>query len=517
VTDDNECVFVSGDYVIEEPELDLTAAASVVSEPLCNGDLNGEIQAHPTGGNGGYSYQWDDPASQNTQIADGIDAGFYNVTVTDRKSCQTTASVTLTQPQALSVTDTIINHLNCFNVPAGSVNITVAGGTAASGYSYNWSSTDGSGQVVDAEDQSNIAAGTYNVTIQDDNGCELNESYTVTEPTEIVITDTVNNDITTCYGDNTGAIVITATGGTGQLTYTLYPGAIESTNGIFTALTAGNYAVHVSDENGCGPTISDSINISEPTAIIIEETSIIHVSCNDSSDASIDISVSGGTGAYTYTWSTLDGTGLVADTEDQTELTSGTYNITVEDGNQCEAAKAIIITEPEAIVIDSVKVVDASASDASDGTITVYADGGTGNLEYTLTPGDVINETGFYENLAPGEYSVSITDENMCGPVISNTITVGSANAIDDLNLDENIKIYPNPTSSKLTVEINLTDLSNVKIEVLNSAGGIVENRFVFIRDNIKEEFDLSGYSKGIYLIKLSSDQVNYVNKIVLQ
>ena len=83
--------------------------------------------------------------------------------------------------------------------------------------------------------------------------------------------------------------------------------------------------------------------------------------------------------------------------------------------------------------------------------------------------------------------------------------------------MESKINIYPNPTSSKIFIDINLEIISNVKIEVLNSSGQVLQNRFVVKNEVIKEEVDLGAYSNGIYFIRISNDQINYVKKIILQ
>ncbi|MFC2104096.1 T9SS type A sorting domain-containing protein [Bacteroidota bacterium] len=675
VTDNNSCILTITNYTITEPEFDLAATASIVTEPLCNGDLNGEVRVDAAGGNGVYSYQWNDPAFQTSQNADDLESGYYTVTVTDFKGCTTTDIVNLTEPDIFAVSG-IVGDLNCFGDNNGTVALTVGGGTPT--YSYFWTTSDGSGLVATNKNQSGLTAGTYNVTVTDANSCESPDSYDVVEPTELQITNEEKTDVTTCFGDNTGTITITASGGTGVLTYTLNPGAIQTNNtGIFTGTQAGTYTVDVDDENTCGPITSNTIIISEPTEINIAETAVNDITCNGLTDGSIDITASGGTVAtvYTYNWSTADGSGLVTTDEDQTGLGVGTYDLTVTDDNLCTATTSITITEPSAIniaetsvndvtcngltdgsidltvsggtptytylwsngettqdlsglgggiysltvtddnmcsaitsitltepavidvttdisniscnglndgdiditasggtvtgnytyvwstndgygldptaedqtgldagtynltvtddndcssafqivlddpaeiTIDSEDATDASSETASDGSITVTASGGTGTLSYEIDPGGDINQTGIFTGLTAGDYTVEVDDENNCGPVTSNVITVGFPDAIDDIVANKNIKIYPNPTSNKIFIEIDY-DGNNLNIEVLSISGQVLFNKEILIRGTIKEELDLSNYSKGIYFIRIYNNEFNYEEKVLLQ
>lgn len=600
-TDDNECTFSIVDYEITEPEL-LVATAGIENIPQCNGFFNGAVGVSVEGGNGGYTYKWDDQGSQSTPIAINLGNGLYNVTVNDSKGCNDTSKVFLTEPDVLSVSG-LVTNLTCFEDATGAIDVTALGGTISTVYTYNWSTADGAGEVVDSEDQSGLGAGTYNLTVTDDNLCEITDNYIALQPAEIVITDTTNVDITACNGDNTGVIVITASGGTGELSYTLNPDASQINNtGIFNGLGAGVYTVDVDDENGCGLVTSDPILISEPTSINIVETSVNNVDCNGDTDGSIDIAVSGGivasvysyswttidgsglvtanedqTGlgagtydltvkddnlctattsitisepsiinldnsnninptcngssdgsiditisggtiatAYTYNWATTDGSDVVADSQDQTNLSAGTYDITVTDDNLCASIFEILLDEPVAITIDSENSTDATSQTSNDGSIEVTASGGTGTLDYEIRPGEVINQTGIFTDLASGSYTVNVTDDNSCGPVISDTITVGFANTIEDVITNNKIKIYPNPTSDKIFIEVD-SDLDNLKIEILSISGQVLLIKETESHRIIKEELDLSSYPKGVYFVRIYNNTFNFKDKILLQ
>nr|MDA3952960.1 T9SS type A sorting domain-containing protein [Bacteroidales bacterium] len=599
ITDDNSCTLQISDRVISEPEFDLIASTSIVDEPSYNGDFDGRIRVDGAGGNDApFTYQWNDPGSQTSQIADGLDAGFYTVTVTDFKGCAATDNVNLTEPDVLSVS-AIVGDLNCFDNNSGTIALTVTGGTVP--MSYLWSSSDGIGLVAVDKNQSGLSAGTYEVIVTDTYACEAVDSFLVSEPILLQIDTENKTDVTTCNGDNTGTITIAASGGTGVLTYTLNPGAVQTnTTGIFTGLIAGTYNVDVDDVNGCGPITSSTIVIGEPTVISIAETSVNDITCNGLADGSIDITASGGTVAtvytyswittegsglvassedqtglgagtynltvtddntctgitsiviteptilnitetavlditcngltdgsiditvsggilsYTYSWTTTDGSGLVAASEDQTGLGAGTYDLTVTDGNLCTGTGTIVIIEPTAISIDSENFTDATTQTAADGSVTLTASGGTGTLEYTLSPGTIINTTGVFSNLIPDDYTVNVTDDNACGPVSSNTITVGYPDAIIDISKSDKIKMYPNPTSDKLFIEIDY-EFDNLKIEVLSISGQIILNKEIKSHGITKEVLDLSAYPKGVYFIRIYNSTFIFKDKILLQ
>ncbi|MFP4024947.1 MAG: T9SS type A sorting domain-containing protein, partial [Thiohalospira sp.] len=235
-------------------------------------------------------------------------------------------------------------------------------------------------------------------------------------------------------------------------------------------------------------------------------------------DGSIDITVTGGTVAtdYIYSWSTADGSGLVADAEDQTGLSAGTYDLTVTDDNGCEEAASIVIIEPEAITIVSDTAINTTSESATDGSIEVEATGGTGILTYLLTPGDISNETGIFNNLGPDDYTVSITDENGCGPVTT-SLTVSFPDAIQSISNAKSIKLYPNPTSAKITLEIDADRHATYTIEILNIAGQRLYKENTETNGNLRKEIDLSEYAKGIYFIKVITEGFYYQEKVIFQ
>ncbi|HRW62873.1 MAG TPA: T9SS type A sorting domain-containing protein, partial [Bacteroidales bacterium] len=324
----------------------------------------------------------------------------------------------------------------------------------------------------------------------------------------------------TCNGLNNGSVDITVTGGTSPYTYSWASAdglGLVAADEDQSGLSAGLYQLTVSDANLCEATAT--FTISEPTDIIIEQTLVNNITCNGLTDGSINITVTGGTVAssYVYNWETTDGSGLNATEQDQSGLSAGIYNVTVTDDNSCEGTSSVTITEPGAITIDSENATNATAQTASDGSVQVTASGGTGALQYTINPGGTSNETGTFGNLSPGDYTVSVTDQNSCGPVVSSSLTVGFPDAIEIIAKNENIKIYPNPTSSKITLEINNNIYNEYTIQIVNISGQILSSENIISENSIKKEFDISEYAKGLYFIKIFTEKEYFQEKIILQ
>jgi hypothetical protein len=220
------------------PVCNMTSSATV-SNVLCNGQASGASTVTPSGGTAPYTYAWSNGAT--SQTVNNLPSGIYTVTVTDANGCTEQMSVTITQPQSsLSTTATQVNVL-CFGNPSGSIDLSVSGGTGP--YVYSWS--NGS----TAQDISNLAGGSYTVTVTDVLGCTASTSVTITEPTALSITTTSTDEMMGMDGTAT----VTVSGGTPNYMYYWMPGG--ATMAYISGLAAGTYSIMVLDANGCGDTL----------------------------------------------------------------------------------------------------------------------------------------------------------------------------------------------------------------------------------------------------------------------
>ncbi|WMN06989.1 hypothetical protein QYS48_27410 [Marivirga arenosa] len=443
ITDDNGCT-ITESYTITEPSplaISLDALSSSTTggfELNCNGDANGSIAISVSGGEGAYTYAWSTADGSGLVATDqdqtGLTAGTYDLTVTDANGCSTSTSYTLSQPDALTQTATTTD-VDCNSAATGEINLTPAGGEGA--YTYAWSTADGSGLVATDQDQSGLTAGTYDVTITDGNGCTSSASYTINEPDAISATASLSTSTGTgfnldCNGDLDGSIDITLSGGTPPYTYswsTADGSGVNANSQDQIGLSAGTYDVDITDDNGC--TITESYTITEPSPLAISldalsssTTGGFELNCNGDANGSIAISVSGGEGAYTYAWSTADGSGLVATDQDQTALTAGTYDLTVTDGNGCSSSASYTLTQPTPLTQAAV-ITDVDCNAAATGEINLTPAGGEGAYTYAWSTADgsgLVATDQDQSGLTAGTYDVTITDGNGCTSSASYTI-----------------------------------------------------------------------------------------------
>jgi SprB repeat/Secretion system C-terminal sorting domain len=205
----------------------------------CFGQASGSASVNVVGGTAPLTYAWSNGAT--SQTVNNLPSGSYTVTVTDANGCTDQMSVTITQPQSsLLTTATQVNVL-CYGNPSGSIDLSVNGGTGA--YMYSWSN----GSTT--QDISNLAGGSYTVTVTDVLGCTASTSITITEPTALSLTTTSTDEMMGMDGTAT----VTVTGGTPNYMYYWMPGG--ATMASISGLAAGTYSIMVLDANGCGDTL----------------------------------------------------------------------------------------------------------------------------------------------------------------------------------------------------------------------------------------------------------------------
>ncbi len=399
VTDAGLCTATASITITQPTVVTATATPTNVN---CNGASTGSVSLIASGGTPAYNFIWSNGV--NTQNNTGINAGIYTVTISDVNGCTSTATTTITQPSALTTNTVAVTDATCSL--GGTVNISVSGGS--SGYSFAWNNG------ATTEDLSGLSSGNYTLTISDANGCTITNGPNTVNAIGTPSTSLSTSTNVSCIGNANGSINISVNGGTPAYIFTWSNGA---TSEDISGLSAGNYAVTVTDNIGCTSTLSN-ISISEPT-VLLAVTTPSNVNCNGAANGSIAVSVTGGTPNYSYAWSNG------ATNEDLTGLSGNTYSLTVNDANGCILiVSPVTITEPSAVTL-SFSSFDAGCG-VADGSISITPSGGIPGYTYLW------NNSATTQNisgLAAGDYDVIITDVNGCSHV-ENNITVGGGSNI---------------------------------------------------------------------------------------
>ena len=383
ISDANGCQVITQEVVNSISDLSL----SVNSTPIiCAGSSTASVTLIPEGGTEPFVYLWDDNSSSST-ISNLQGNTTYAFTVTDAEGCVGVGNVqiedTLTN---LQIVETLIEPL-CYG-DSGEIILNVSGGVEP--YIYFWSNNDINSSI-------NVLSGSYDVVVTDLLGCTATASYTLQQPD--ILTLTTINIINPTESNDNGSIEIAVEGG--ESPYTIVWSNQElTTNNV--GLSAGDYSVIVTDNNGC----IDSLNFTLVSEIPLSaEYNISNNSCFGDCFGSIVVNVWGGIEPYVYLWS--DGTSL----DSINQLCNGSYELEITDASGASIQSGIIsITSPEDILINGV-VYDITCLEAQDGSITIDVLGGTAPFEYSWNndaEGDSIS------NLNNGSYQVVAVDNNGC-------------------------------------------------------------------------------------------------------
>ena len=388
VADSNNCVYADTITLTSPNQISTT---EIINNVSCNGFSDGSVVLTINGGTPNYSEDW----GLNNPLA--LSVGIANYQITDNNGCVYSDSVVITEPDLLTTTFTQTNVSTC-SAADGSINTTIAGGTIP--YTYSWNN----GSIT--EDLTNLSAGTYILTVTDDNGCTAIQSITITEPPSPTLSFT-QIDVS-CNGGNDGSIDLSVNGGTSPFIYSWTNGDItEDINGLI----SGQYTVQVEDGNACIENLT--ITITEPTAPSISTTQI-NVDCNGNSTGSIDLTIVGNSLSYATLWSSGQAT------EDINNLLAGNYTYTITDANACTYNNTINISQPNVLVINPT-IVNVNCKDESNGYIILNTSGGT-------TP--YVEDFGLANPaaLAAGNYPFTITDNNAC--IYTSSITISEPDSL---------------------------------------------------------------------------------------
>ncbi|MEM7101549.1 MAG: gliding motility-associated C-terminal domain-containing protein [Bacteroidota bacterium] len=340
ITDGIGCEEIFSIPVDGPPPFDLQSS---ITMPTCNGGMDGAVNLNLGGATPPYTFEWFDGGgalvSSNEDLLN-IPIGDYTLNVTDANGCQITADFDVNELELLLDPNVeVIVQPSCNGFSNGSITINVANGLPPYAYDFN----DGNG-FVPSNSLVNIPAGTYNVTVRDQNFCFGNFMLDVGEPDPLAIAmDTVD---VSCFGYTDGAAVATVSGGTMPYSY-LWSHDMGADSMNVDNLAPGDYSLTVTDANGC--TITSGVFVEEPPEFIVEEVIPLDNVCFGASDGALAVTGMGGVGPYTYS---ADGETFQVDSV-LTGLAAGTYTVSIMDANGCLAFGTGTITEPFEIIVDA--------------------------------------------------------------------------------------------------------------------------------------------------------------------
>ncbi|MBI2269580.1 MAG: gliding motility-associated C-terminal domain-containing protein [Bacteroidetes bacterium] len=459
LTDNNNCTLTETINITQPPQL--VAAADSVNI-TCFGNNDGKVLVNASGGTGSYSFVWSMVGSPTGNTVTGLSAGPYTVTITDGSGCTTTSVTIVDEPAALSLTMSKAEP-NCGQTN-GKASVNVSGGN--SGYTYQWSPVAGSNDTI-----INISKGSYTVTVTDTKGCSSTSSIQLTEPD--AISASLNSTNVTCNGANDGTANVTASGGSGNYDYSWSPGG--ATTATIINLSTGKYKVTIKDIANSACALVDSVVISEP-ATLNSPVNSTNVTCFGKGDGTATATVTGGAGVYTYTWSDASTTATISN------LIPNIYAVTVTDNNGCNTTGSVTITQPT-ILSAAASGVNITCNGYNNGKAFVTATGGTAPYNYTWNPGTILGDT--LNNLAPGSFTVTVSDINSCTATASVTITEPSG----------------------MTLMMNRTNTacgSNIGSASVTANGGTTP--YTYLWSNGNTSTNINSLYKGLYIVTVTDN-----------
>ncbi|MDX9812233.1 MAG: PKD domain-containing protein [Bacteroidales bacterium] len=459
VRDANGCSAVLPPVTITQP-VELTVVTESITNVECFDESTGAVDITVTGGTvpaGGYLFSWTgmdysgNVFTGNTEDLEDMKAGTYMLTVTDANNCSVTLpAVNITQPPVLNVSVISQTDVLCFGESTGTISVSVTGGTMPSGgYYYDWTGVDYLGNSFSATTRNltGITAGTYNLTVTDENGCTASIlPVTISMPDALtldvnVISDYNGRDIS-CAGASDGRAEAVVTGGTGIYFYTWYSDPLFSVpigqmGAVAINLAAGDYYVRVMDMNGCS--ITDVVVLEEPQALEATVTSKTDVGCFGEASGAVTVTVTAGTGTEPYVFS-KDGGSTWQDNGTFTGLTAMPYTILVRDINNCLISVPVVITQPVQLMATITGTTNVSCNGGNNGAVTATVSAGSGTAPYEFSiNGTDWQSSGTFTGLTAGSYSLLVHDARGCTvtlPVMITEPPVLTLTATPDVVLD---------------------------------------------------------------------------------
>ncbi|PCH91696.1 MAG: hypothetical protein COB85_08830, partial [Bacteroidetes bacterium] len=490
VTDNDGCVD-SANVTLAEG---VVAPLQMIDSTLvsCIGPNSGSATVEMNGGSSPYSYSWNTTPVQTDSVATGLSVGSYIATIVDNNGCSNTLTVNISAAVDVSVSASAVSPTAC-GAADGTATATVANGLAP--YTYLWN--DPSAQTTTTA--AGLLSGSYAVTVTDMNGCTDSASVPVDDPGAPVLS-LASSTMISCFGESDGAATVSATGGTTPYTYAWGATPVQS-NSTAVGLSAGTYAVSVTDSGSCSSSIS--VIITEPDVVVVDITGS-DLSCFESNNGVITAAVNGGTTPYTYTWNTGDSTVPLIN------LSAGIYILTVSDANGCASFDSTLIMEPVEMVLNNIATIDDAG--ACQGELTVIVNGGIPPYDY-LWDDSLAQTTATADCLCAGMFSCTVTDSTGCS-VISSSESPSFASIGDGNLLESSISIFPNPNNGAFTIEMKFNIAAEVELEVINAIGQILyTEKILSTRSHV---LNLSNASPGIYQLRIVASTEIIQKRVVI-
>lgn len=409
VIDSKSCSKTIKDIIINQPLKPLKIESSKIVNLKGYETNDGSITIEVSGGTKDYTYEWKLKGSSNvisrSSSISNLKKGEYEITILDKKGCSLVQSYKVIQPDRLEITEiTQSDSVLCHGDTNISLTAVVKGGVKP--YNYKWYKND---SILSEEAiLKNVGGGLYSLKIVDTNGIKTNYTHEVKQPDSLKINVKQLNHVA-CYDGDNGKISIEVKGGVPPYTYSWQNGATGST---VEKLRAGTYHVTVRDKYLCE--ISKKIVIKQPNnPIKIKESKIKDATGYGLSNGRIEVSLTGGEGAYTYQWTNSEDKVLSSSTNILDFLKSGVYKLNITDANNCKLEQHFTISQPP--ILEAKIKADSIACFGGKGSLSVIAKGGVSPYLYRwykFKNDTIIGNSSKLSDISSGIYRIEVEDAN---------------------------------------------------------------------------------------------------------
>ncbi|MCF6407193.1 T9SS type A sorting domain-containing protein [Chitinophaga filiformis] len=466
----------------------------------CAGGNNGYIDITATGGNGagyqGYAYAIDNSAYSTETRITGITSGTHTIHVKDGRGCINSQQVNFTAPvSTISLKVLSKTHNGCSADPVGQITLETTGGSQPYTYSLN------KGPWQSSATFANLAAGDYDVAVQDAAGCVNSISTTLTAAYEPIQVTAAISPVS-CFGLSDGTITVNASGGSGNYSY--HWQTITADNQA-RELPAGDYPLEITDSKGCKQSVTYTVPQPAQLILSIDAPAI----CDGLSDGSISATVTGGTPPYQYA---LDQSSwLPAGTFNG--LAPGSYRIDVQDAHQCAQMKQVTIEKSNAQ--PEVNFLLSSRMNARD-TLAVreICLPAPDDVKWTFHPDAVYlsmqGDVPLIKFNNPGTYWVEMNATfGQCSYTLRKALEIGAYDPsagpsyTQPVHVIDTVMLSPNPNDGHFTYNIKLNRKQQMIVYVYDLNGVVADKRQYAPTLEVHDSFTVNGTSTGIFILRV--------------
>ncbi len=395
LSDANGCTFIDSLEIQQPDSVSITIDSLYASS--C-GSSNGYLAIVLSGGTAPYQVMWSN--GDTTLSISNATMGNYTATVTDANGCTNAATFVMNQATTLAMSLDSLHHTICKNDSLGYIGLNISGGAAPVTISWN---TGQNTPVI-----SSLVGGTYIVTVSDNGGCSLTDTFHIQESDSLLV-QLVNQQNISCYGNNDGQLQVQVTGGAPPYQYVWSSGSIDS---LAANLFTGNHTLYVTDANGC--TVTNVYPVTQPDSLSVVIDSVWAASCGRA-DGHVFLNVMGGTAPFQIVWNTGK-TGMNMDS-----LSAGLYTVLITDSNGCSLSTHVNIPATAALTANATNVVAPSCFGMSDAQARAQVSGGTPPYTYYWMGGSNLDSI---NTLSSGVAYLVVQDARNCTDSVSFLVPV---------------------------------------------------------------------------------------------